>query len=101
MTSVLPSTHVPGHFHLYVGERHVATLRRANAQEGGDGWVSSRSELQPGAYGVAAPLPSGDVEGSVGGVALTRDSGKRPPVFRDTAHAVRVWEKTFGKVSAG
>jgi hypothetical protein len=33
--------------------------------------VSSRSELQPGAYGVAAPLPAGGVEGSVGVVALT------------------------------
>lgn len=40
-------------------------------REGGDGWVTSRSELQPGAYGVAAPLPDGDVEGSVGVVALT------------------------------
>ena len=35
------------------------------------GWVTSRSELQPGAYGVAAPLPAGEVEGSVGVVALT------------------------------
>ena len=32
--------------------------------------MSSRSELQPGAYGVAAPLPAGAVEGSVGVVAL-------------------------------
>jgi DNA-binding IclR family transcriptional regulator len=37
----------------------------------GEGWVTSRSELQPGAFGVAAPLPAGEVEGSVGVVALS------------------------------
>lgn len=40
-------------------------------RNGGHGWVTSRSELQPGAYGVAAPLPAGEVEGSVGVVALS------------------------------
>jgi DNA-binding IclR family transcriptional regulator len=40
-------------------------------RDGGRGWVTSRSELQPGAFGVAAPLPAGDVEGSVGVVALS------------------------------
>ncbi len=33
--------------------------------------MTSRSELQPGAYGVAAALPAGEVEGSVGVVALS------------------------------
>jgi DNA-binding IclR family transcriptional regulator len=40
-------------------------------RDGGEGWVTSRSELQPGAYGVAAALPVGEVEGSVGVVALS------------------------------
>jgi DNA-binding IclR family transcriptional regulator len=40
-------------------------------RDGGQGWVTSHSELQPGAYGVAAALPAGEVEGSVGVVALS------------------------------
>jgi DNA-binding IclR family transcriptional regulator len=40
-------------------------------RDGGEGWVTSRSELQPGAYGVAAALPVGEVEGCVGVVALS------------------------------
>jgi DNA-binding IclR family transcriptional regulator len=58
------------------GTRHALDRGAAGraillGRDGGDGWVSSRNELQPGAYGVAAPLPTGDVEGSVGVVALT------------------------------
>jgi DNA-binding IclR family transcriptional regulator len=52
-------------------DRGAAGRAIVSGREGGDGWVSSRSELQPGAYGVAAPLPAGEVEGSVGVVALT------------------------------
>jgi len=52
-------------------DRGAAGRAIVRGREGGDGWVSSRSELQPGAYGVAAPLPAGEVEGSVGVVALT------------------------------
>ncbi|HYQ33245.1 MAG TPA: IclR family transcriptional regulator, partial [Lapillicoccus sp.] len=62
------------------GTRHALDLGAAGrailhgrepGREPGDGWVTSHSELQPGAYGVAAPLPTGGVEGSVGVVALT------------------------------
>ena len=62
------------------GTRHTLDLGAAGrailhgrepGREHGDGWVTSHSELQPGAYGVAAPLPTGGVEGSVGVVALT------------------------------
>jgi DNA-binding IclR family transcriptional regulator len=52
-------------------ERGAAGRAIRHGRNGGEGWVSSRSELQPGAYGIAAPLPTGDVEGSVGVVALT------------------------------
>ena len=52
-------------------DRGAAGRAILRGREGGDGWVSSRSELQPGAYGVAAPLPAGEVDGSVGVVALT------------------------------
>jgi len=58
------------------GTRHVLDRGAAGraivrGRAGELGWVSSRSELQPGAYGVAAPLPAGEVEGSVGVVALS------------------------------
>ena len=58
------------------GTRHALDLGAAgrailHGREHGDGWVASHGELQPGAYGVAAPLPTGGVEGSVGVVALT------------------------------
>ncbi len=62
------------------GTRHALDLGAAGrailhgrepGREPGYGWVTSHSELQPGAYGVAAPLPTGGVEGSVGVVALT------------------------------
>ena len=58
------------------GTRHVLDRGAAGraivrGRAGELGWVTSRSELQPGAYGVAAPLPAGEVEGSVGVVALS------------------------------
>ncbi|HEU4999740.1 MAG TPA: helix-turn-helix domain-containing protein, partial [Lapillicoccus sp.] len=63
------------HVAYRAGTRHALDRGAAGrailrGRTGGDGWVSSRSELQPGAYGVAAPLPAGAVEGSVGVVAL-------------------------------
>jgi DNA-binding IclR family transcriptional regulator len=72
---VVEPTWTDVHVAYRAGTRH--TLDRGAAgrailsgRAGGDGWVSSHSELQPGAYGVAAPLPAGAVEGSVGVVAL-------------------------------
>lgn len=58
------------------GTRHVLDRGAAGraivrGRAGELGWVTSRSELQQGAYGVAAPLPAGEVEGSVGVVALS------------------------------
>jgi hypothetical protein len=51
--------------------------------------VTSHSELQPGAYGVAAPLPAGGVEGSVGVVALTAlDDARVGPAVVAAARAV-------------
>ena len=63
------------HVAYRAGTRHALDRGAAGrailrGRTGGDGWVSSRSELQPGAYGVAAPLPAGAVEVSVGVVAL-------------------------------
>jgi DNA-binding IclR family transcriptional regulator len=65
------------HVAYRAGARHALERGAAGraillGRDGGDGWVSSRNELQPGAYGVAAPLPTGDVEGSVGVVALAQ-----------------------------
>lgn len=73
---VVEPTWTDVHVAYRAGTRHALGRGAAgraivSGREGGDGWVSSRSELQPGAYGVAAPLPAGDVEGSVGVVALT------------------------------
>ena len=64
------------------GTRHVLDRGAAGraivrGRAGELGWVTSRSELQPGAYGVAAPLPAGEVEGSVGVVALSELVEKR------------------------
>lgn len=73
---VVEPTWTDVHVAYRTGTRHALDRGAAGraivrGREGGDGWVSSRSELQPGAYGVAAPLPAGEVEGSVGVVALT------------------------------
>lgn len=73
---VVEPTWTDVHVAYRAGTRHALDRGAAGraivrGREGGDGWVSSRSELQPGAYGVAAPLPAGEVEGSVGVVALT------------------------------
>ena len=59
----------PGTRHLL--DRGAAGRAIVRGRAGELGWVTSRSELQPGAYGVAAPLPAGEVEGSVGVVALS------------------------------
>jgi DNA-binding IclR family transcriptional regulator len=76
------------HVGYRVGTRHP--LQRGAAgrailagREGAMTWVTSVSELQPGAYGVSAPLPSGDIEGSVGVVALAELDADRvgPPVL--------------------
>jgi DNA-binding IclR family transcriptional regulator len=73
---VVEPTWTDVHVAYRAGTRHALDRGAAGraigwGREGRDGWVSSRSELQPGAYGVAAPLPAGRVEGSVGVVALT------------------------------
>ena len=73
---VVEPTWTDVHVAYRAGTRHALDRGAAGraivrGREGGKGWVSSRSELQPGAYGVAAPLPAGEVEGSVGVVALT------------------------------
>jgi DNA-binding IclR family transcriptional regulator len=72
---VVEPTWTDVHVAYRAGTRHALDRGAAGrailrGRAGGDGWVSSRSELQPGAYGVAAPLPAGAVEGSVGVVAL-------------------------------
>ena len=59
----------PGTRHLL--DRGAAGRAIVRGRAGELGWVTSRSELQAGAYGVAAPLPAGEVEGSVGVVALS------------------------------
>ena len=73
---VVEPTWTDVHVAYRAGTRHALDRGAAGraivrGREGGEGWVSSRSELQPGAYGVSAPLPAGEVEGSVGVVALT------------------------------
>lgn len=57
------------------GRRHPLGLAAAGhailaGREGRTAAVSSDGELQPGAHGVAAPLPGGRLEASVGVVAL-------------------------------
>jgi DNA-binding IclR family transcriptional regulator len=76
------------------GTRHVLDRGAAGraivrGRAGEYGWVTSRSELQPGAYGVAAPLPAGEVEGSVGVVALTElDEARVGPAVVASAREV-------------
>ncbi|HEY7987652.1 MAG TPA: helix-turn-helix domain-containing protein [Lapillicoccus sp.] len=76
------------------GTRHVLDRGAAGraivrGRAGELGWVTSRSELQPGAYGVAAPLPAGEVEGSVGVVALSElDEDRVGPAVVEAAREV-------------
>jgi DNA-binding IclR family transcriptional regulator len=52
-------------------ERGAAGRAILAGQRGRSGWVTSAGELQPGAYGVAAPVPGVEgVDASVGVVAL-------------------------------
>ena len=91
---VVEPTWTDVHVAYRTGTRHPLDLGAAGrailgGREHRGDWVTSHSELQPGAYGVAAPLPAGGVEGSVGVVALTAlDDARVGPAVVAAARAV-------------
>ena len=82
------------HVAYRTGSRHPLELGAAGrailaGRAGGTGWVESTGELQPGAYGIAAPVPG--VEGmaaSVGVVALAPLGSEVGPLVLAAASAV-------------
>jgi DNA-binding IclR family transcriptional regulator len=71
-------------------ERGAAGRAILAGQRGEPGWVTSAGELQPGAYGVAAPVPDVDgIDASVGVVALGElDPGEVGPHVVAAADAI-------------